>query len=63
VPDGELEFCRQGEGVCQLKLVAKGKPAHAVDLVGGGDRSLIVLGSELLRFMEKITSLKTGERR
>ncbi|KKT40727.1 hypothetical protein A3K29_00245 [Candidatus Collierbacteria bacterium RIFOXYB2_FULL_46_14] len=53
VPDGgeNLNFVDKAKGVCQLKLVARGKPAHASRPWLGKNAidSLIKLGSELLK--------------
>jgi len=53
VPDGgeNLNFVDKAKGVCQLKLVAKGKPAHASRPWQGKNAidSLILLGAELIK--------------
>ena len=53
VPDGgeNLNFVNKSKGVCQLKLIARGKPAHASRPWQGKNAIdlLILLGSELLK--------------
>lgn len=53
VPDGgeDLNFVDKAKGVCQLKLVAKGKPAHASRPWQGKNAidDLVILGDELLK--------------
>jgi len=57
VPDGgeDLNFVDKAKGVCQLKLVAKGKPAHASRPWLGKNAidPLLKLGSELLKIYGK----------
>ncbi len=57
VPDGgeDLNFVDKAKGVCQLKLVATGKPAHASRPWQGKNAidDLVVLGDELLKIYGK----------
>jgi acetylornithine deacetylase/succinyl-diaminopimelate desuccinylase-like protein len=57
VPDGgeDLNFVDKAKGVCQIKLVAKGKPAHASRIWLGKNAidSLVLLGAELLKIYGK----------
>lgn len=57
VPDGgeNLNFVDKAKGVCQLKLVAKGRPAHASRPWQGKNAidSLVILSAELLAIYGK----------
>lgn len=63
VPDGgeKLNFVDKAKGVCQLKLMAKGKPAHASRPWQGKNAidSLILLGAELLKIYGENSLVET----
>ncbi len=65
VPDGgeNLNFVDKAKGVCQLRLVAKGTPAHASRPWQGKNAidSLVLLGSKLLDIYGKNSLQETWE--
>lgn len=65
VPDGgeNLNFVDKAKGVCQLRLVAKGIPAHASRPWQGKNAidSLILLGAELLKIYGGNSLIETWE--